>query len=369
MTKHVATKEQIERVRDWSGMAGRKLVFYHNDPDGISSAALWMGAFPGFEPVAREGPIMKPEFVRWVGDQDPDVLVFLDLPVDQEWKKLAWLQKHYPDAKIIIIDHHIPDKDMNSARTVHVNNKFIARHKNKYLPAAFLVYETLELLDDDAVSSRLEQVKWVAGAGIIGDYGQKDCAGFFKGIRGKMKSMGSASDLMSAAVTLKGRKGAARILKILLRIGAKPGGMEEFNGRKMLNLWKRYVDAEVDKTLERYRKEREVFAKARAAFFRINSKLNIVSVISTLLSSKSPDRTIIIYKQSANGMWKASGRLQSGRLDLGTTFKKAVKNIGTGGGHKQAAGARVNDWDVFKKRVLTELVKTKKSGKSSVTKS
>ena len=148
MTKQVATKEQVDLIREWTGITGRRLVFYHNDPDGVCSAALWMNVFPGFEALAREGPIMKPEFVRWVGDQDPDVLVFLDLPVDQEWKKLEWLQKHYPDVKIIIIDHHIPDKDMNGERTVHVNNKFIPRHKNKYLPAAYLVYEIMEALGD-----------------------------------------------------------------------------------------------------------------------------------------------------------------------------------------------------------------------------
>lgn len=369
MTRQVATKEQVDRIRKWSGIAGRRLVFYHNDPDGISAAALWMNAFPGFEPVAREGPVMKPEFVRWVGDQDPDVLVFLDLPVDQEWKKLEWLLKHYPDVKIIIIDHHIPDKDLNGERIIHVNNKFIPRHKNNYLPAAYLVYEIMELFEDDSLDKRLEQIKWIAGAGIIGDYGQKDCAGFFKGIRSRMKSMDSAADLMSAAVTLKGRKGADRVLKILMRIGSRPDGLKEFVERKMLNLWKRFVDAEVEKTLDKFKKEKEAFPKQNVVFFRSESKLNIVSVISTLLSAKKPDRIIIIYKQSANGMWKASGRLQSGRLDLSTLFKKAVKNIGTGGGHRQAAGARVSDWDVFKKRVLAELTKTKKSGKSMASKS
>jgi len=351
-----ASKEMLERIREWSSVTGRKLLFYHNDPDGISSAALWMKAFPGFEPVAREGPIMNAGFVRWVSDQDPDVLVFLDLPVDQEWKKIQWLEKHNPDLKMIIIDHHIPERNLSSGRLAHVNNKFVLGLKGKYLPAAYLVYRVLE-----GCGTRLENHKWVAGAGIIGDYGQKDCAEFFKGMKSGMAAMGRASDLMSAAVTLKGRKGADRVLKILLRIGGRDSGMQEFLERSTLKLWKRFVDAEIKNTMKEFKTEKEWFPEANMVAFRIKSKFNIVSVISTMLSEKSPGKVIVIYKLSAGGLWKASGRLQNGRLDLGTIFKRAVKGIGTGGGHRQAAGARVKSWERFKQRLLEELNQARKT--------
>jgi single-stranded DNA-specific DHH superfamily exonuclease len=347
--------EQLGLIREWSSQPGRKLVFYHNDPDGISAAALWMKAFSGFEAIAREGPVIQSGFIRWIADQDPNVVVFLDLPVDQEAKKLEWLVKQHPDIKIIIIDHHIPDKNMAGDGIVHVNNKFIDGLQDKYLPTAYLVYEMLVGIwgggDEKQAKERLKPLKWIAGAGIIGDYGQKDSKEFFKGMKSRMRSMERVSDLVSAAVTLKGKKGADRVLKILLRVADD----KEFLSRKTLALWKKFVDAEVDKTMESYRKEKEEHKDLNLELFRLRSRLNIVSVISTLLSAKHPKKIIIIYKLSNSGMWKASGRLQNGRLDMGTLFKKAVKGIGTGGGHRQAAGARVKDWERFKRRFLSEL--------------
>jgi len=353
--KMIASSMDLKRIEEWSSIAGKKLVFYHNDPDGISSAALWLAAFPEFEAVAREGPIMKPSFVRWIAGQDPDVLVFLDLPVDQEWKKIQWLCKQYKELKIIIIDHHIPDKDLNSDQIIHINNKLDSLFKDKYLPAAFTVYNVLYAMAGADGKEKLERMKWVAGAGIIGDYGQRDCADFFKGIRSRMKAMDQVADLISAAVTLKGRKGADRVLKILLRVKDE----KEFLERKMLQLWKRYVDGEIAETMKEYRKGKEGFKELNLVMFRIKSKLNIVSVISTLLSEKHPRKIILIYKLSAKGMWKVSGRLQNGRLDLGSLFKQVVKGNGSGGGHKQAAGARVNDWDKFKRKLLAGLKEEK----------
>jgi single-stranded DNA-specific DHH superfamily exonuclease len=200
-------------------------------------------------------------------------------------------------------------------------------------------------------------MKWVAGAGIIGDYGQKDCSAFFRNMGGKrgMARMKKATGLLSAAVTLKGREGAERALKILLREERIEGLLK----RKMLGLWKRVVDEEVKKTLDAFRREKEEFPELNLVVFRIRSRLNIVSVISTLLSEKNPDKIIIIYKLSSKGMWKASLRLQSGRLDLGTLTKKCVKGMGSGGGHRQAAGARMSDWNKFRNRIIRELGRRK----------
>ena len=344
--RQIIPRKDLKSIEEWSSVTGKKLLFYHNDPDGICSAALWMECFDGFELVAREGPVMKPAFVRWIADQDPDVLVFLDLPVDQEWNKIRWLEEHDPELKVVVIDHHIPDRDISSGQTVHINNRFIPGLKDKYVPASYLIYRILEGMGKD-----VRPLKWLAGAGIIGDYGQKDCRTFFRGIKGKMNVMKNVSDLISAAVTLKGRQGAERVLKILLRERDAKG----FLGRKTLALWKGFVDREVKATIDEYRKGKEDFPELGLAMFRVKSRLNIVSVVSTLLSAKHPHKIIVIYKLSRKGMWKASLRLQDASVDLGTLTKKCVKGIGTGGGHMQAAGARVKDWEKFRRRFLAAL--------------
>ncbi|RLI96470.1 MAG: hypothetical protein DRO99_04405, partial [Candidatus Aenigmatarchaeota archaeon] len=158
MKKELASKANLKKMEKWSGAEGTKLLFFHNDPDGIASAALWLRCFPDFEPIVRDGPSMDPGFVKWVADRDPDTAVFIDLPVDQEWKKLEWLQKHNPDLKVVVIDHHIPEKRMGSPRMIHVNNKFVPGLKERYLPASYLTYRLLDRRGKD-----IGGYKWVSG--------------------------------------------------------------------------------------------------------------------------------------------------------------------------------------------------------------
>ena len=67
------------------------------------------------------------------------------------------------------------------------------------------------------------------------------------------------------------------------------------------------------------------------------------------------DYVIIIYKKW-NGAFKVSMRCQDGHINVGELGKKCSEGIGTGGGHKKAAGAFINkDWDTFRKRI-TEFV-------------
>ncbi len=342
----IITADDLNKIEEWSSAPGRKLLFYHNDPDGICSAALWMKAFPDFEPMAREGPVMEQGFVRWIADQDPSTVVFVDLPVDQEWKKMRWLEKQVKDLNIIVIDHHIPEKDITTPRTIHVNNKLVDISKDRYLPASMIVYDMLE-----SVGRAGKPVKWIAGIGVIGDYGHKSNQDFFKGMKSRMRKMDKASQMISAAVTLKGRKGADRVLKILLREKELEGFLE----RKTLKLWTDYVDREIGETLKDFRKNKEHVPGLKLIFFRMRSRLNIVSTISTIVSEKHPQSVIIIYKQNPRGMWKASLRMQSGKRDLGTLAKEAVRGMGSGGGHRNAAGARFDNWVLFRKRVIDAL--------------
>ncbi|RLI98516.1 MAG: hypothetical protein DRO99_00455, partial [Candidatus Aenigmatarchaeota archaeon] len=176
----------------------------------------------------------------------------------------------------------------------------------------------------------------------------KDCAAFLRGM--DKKKLSDGADLISAAVTLKGKEGAKRSLKIMLREDRIEGLLK----RKTLAIWKHFVDDEIKRILGLYKTEKEEYPEKNLTMFRIKSSLNISSVISTILSERNPKKIIVIYKLSS-GAWKASLRLQDGRTDLGTLAKKCTKGIGSGGGHRQAAGARVNNWTKFKKRLLESL--------------
>ncbi len=332
--------KELEKLRDFLDIRGKKMLFYHRDCDGICSAAMWLRFFSDFEARPREGPRMDSGFVRHVIDQDPDLLVFLDLPIDQEWKRIRKMLDSLPDVRILIIDHHIVERDLNSGRILHINPKF---KNDVYLPAAFLVYRILEQLGED-----VGNMDWISALGIAGDYGFEDCRDFLDKVGIKNLDMGVG--LVSAAMSLKGLKGADKVLKIMLA----SDGYKEFLRTKTLGLWKKYVDKEFRDVVSDFKKEREEHKDANLVIYIIKSRLNFVSVVATHFSEKLPDKVILIGKKGKYG-WKLSVRNQSGKVNVGDLVKKCVKGIGSGGGHKKAAGGIVKDWEKFKRRLLAEL--------------
>lgn len=332
--------KELEKLRDFLDIRGKRILFYHRDCDGVCAAALWLRFFTDFEAMPREGPRMDNRFVKHVVDQDPDLLVFIDLPVDQEWKRVEKMLDSLPDTRILIIDHHIVEKDLNSGRILHINPKL---KKDVYLPAAFLVYRILEQLGED-----VEELDWVAALGVVGDYGFEDCGDFLDAIG--IKNLDKGTELVSAAITLKGLKGADIVLKLLLASDS----YREFLQAKTLGLWKKYVDREFRDVISDFKKEREEHKDANLVIYIIKSRLNFVSVVATHFSEKLPDKVILIGKKGRYG-WKLSVRNQSGEVNVGDLAKKCAKGIGSGGGHKKAAGGIVKDWEKFKRRLLAEL--------------
>ncbi|MFQ5647610.1 MAG: DHHA1 domain-containing protein [Candidatus Aenigmatarchaeota archaeon] len=338
----IVTREQVDRADEFLRTKGKKLLFYHQDSDGICSAALLLKFFPGFEAVVREGPRMDDRFVEEVLEKKPSLVVFLDLPVDQE----------LPKARILVIDHHIPEADLNSERILHINHMFTQK---VYIPTSYQVYRVLERM-----GRKMGGLCWISAIGIIGDYGFKECHDFLLKCKVRypellyehpMESkLAKASEMISSAVTLKGARGAMMALDILV----KAKRHADFAGHKGLVRLDKRMKAEVDKILDEFSKKKEEHPELNLIIFEVRSKLNITSVISSILARLYPD-DIIIIRKGHNGGWKISARSQTGIVNLGEIIKKCVSGIGSGGGHEKAAGAMVNNWEEFKARLLRAL--------------
>ena len=343
--------DEIERLKSFLRAKGKKLLFYHQDADGICSAALWLKFFPGFEAKAREGPRMDDIFVQDVKEKEPDLVVFLDLPVDQEAERLREISK---GRDVIIIDHHIPEENMSSENILHVNPKF---RKDVYLPASYLVYRILEKL-----KKKVEPLIWISVIGIIGDYGFKECKELLDKcrviypdllyVRPLESKLGKGAELISAAITYKGLRGAKKALDIL--VGAE--SYTDFAENRQLLQWKGTVQKEIDKILEEFKEKKEEYSELNLLVYKIESKLSISSVISSILARLYPNDIIIVRKRTESGNWKLSVRSQRGIINVGETIKMCVKDIGSGGGHKKAGGALIQDWDKFRERFFNSLV-------------
>ena len=350
ITHKIIGKPDTEKIRAWFSRKGSKLLVYHRDADGVCSAAIFLKCFPDFNTIPREGPIIDSHFFREIISRRPDALVFLDMPVDQEWEKILKLCRELPGLRIMILDHHIPIKNMNSERIIHINPMFMG---DAYIPASCVVYQLCSQMGFEVKPSM-----WVSIIGIIGDYGMKDCRWMFKEYKQYVKKHGGpscndlygASDILSSAITLKGVIGAEKSLKILS--GASK--YEDVRKSEDLKKWNVIVQREVNKIVNDFEKRKEIDEKV--ILYEIKSSMNITSIIATITAERHPEEIVIIRKRSGD-LWKISLRYQAGKVSVGDLAKNASKGIGSGGGHVKSAGALVNDWQEFKRRVLEHINK------------
>jgi single-stranded DNA-specific DHH superfamily exonuclease len=348
----ITDQKELRRLEEFLKTPGKRLLFNHRDADGICSAALLLKFFGEFESNARQGPRIEREFVKSVVEKNPDLLVFLDLPVDQEWDKIKEILEKLPKTRMVVIDHHIYERDMNSERIVHVNPRFF---EDKYIATSYIAFKLLQSL-----GRNVSQFVWISAIGIIGDYDIKDCMDVielsektYPGSVGKNpmgSKLGYASELICSAVTIKGSQGADSVLKILL----ESKDYRKFLESRRLKAWHQKVKEEIRRVIKNAYKSAETHPKLRLNIYTIRTRMSLTSAVSTYFAEKYPGKTVIIRRKAENE-WKLSFRNQSGEVNVGNLAKKCVQGIGTGGGHKKAAGAIVSDWEKFHERLLEEM--------------
>lgn len=343
MSEKVLGNINVEKIKEWFSQKEKKILVYHRDADGVCSAALFMKFFKDFSRIPREGPVIDDNFFKKLLDKEPKLLVFVDIPVDQEYKKIEKLMEKLPELKISIIDHHLPEKNMNSEKLIHVNPMF---NGNYYVPASCVLYKLFKLMNFD-----VEKYIWITAMGMIGDYAIKDCAWVLEEnekLKGpKHCELVKATEMIASSITLKGAEGAEKVLKLLM----KSDNFEEFKNSKELKRWNEIVQKEVKRLLNDFDRNKEFISEKNIIFYEIKSKMNIASIIATATAEKYPNNLIIIRKK-AGDHWKISLRYQKGDISVGDLAKNASKGIGSGGGHVKSAGALVNNWEEFRRRLL-----------------
>jgi single-stranded DNA-specific DHH superfamily exonuclease len=344
-------KQTLSKLNEFMNIEGRKFLYYHRDCDGVCSAALLTKYYPGFTAITKKGPRLTEEALNTMIRKKPDLVVFLDLPVDQERKSLTKFQKAVPSAKIVIIDHHVFEKNLDSKNVIHINPLFT---KNVYQSASYIVYTMLK----KTFGPKVKRFSWIAMMGAIGDYDLadsqdlvKECGASYPNLLDKNppeSELAKGAKLLGAIITLKSWKGAQESLDIL----TKAETYDDFSSVKKLKDYEREVDKEFKRTVEKAK--REEVPECNLLMMEIETDLSLVSPVSNYFSEKYPKKIILIRKHSGTE-WKFSVRFQEGKINLGEIVKKAVKGIGSGGGHPKAAAGLTEDWDGFRRNFIREL--------------
>ncbi len=307
----------VDFLRKIEGNVG---IFFHDDADGACSAALINALLKqrGVKTTLATGPIDKDSFKAFKFIK-VDYVGFTDLAVDQYPQ---WLEP-FDKEKTIIIDHHPIHNDLNEVGFLYINSRLT--EPEKYISASQICSEICK-------KAGLEGKEWIGRLGGVGDRALKGNADEEQG-----------ANIIGANKAARGPDSLIKIAKFLTTANSLDDLLYKTEYIKPLAL----IDAELERQIKNFEKN-EI---QDINFFEFRGNYSILSILSSALFDKYPDKTIIIYRIN-DGYVKISGR--SPDHDLGTFITKAVEDIGDGGGHPKPAGAKIKekDFKLFKKRIL-----------------
>lgn len=367
MTSHIDSPAYAEAISFLKniGAEDRVLVVHHWDMDGSASAAIISKVLEEVRGREADKIVTPAGRVHTVGNSEEERLrnddfthlIVLDMNATRE--RIAELKDIGVD--ILIIDHHniegVPEE------AVFVNPRL--EDPDAYVPAS-------KLCNDIAKSFNMN-LDWIAGFGVIQDFAVQGHEELFEQLRKEYERY-FPEDLTQHTLAKNCRYGKySSVLNIkpyndtehcarlahnalvnaetLKHLEARPEYQE------LYDYYKRMYQ-EIERAVEHFDDEREVYEEEKLIFFQFTSSFHINSSIATRISLDEEDWIHIITNVN-DGRANVSARCQSGRVDLGTLLRNALpKDVkGEAGGHRRAAGAslpadRMNE---FKQNLLEQL--------------
>lgn len=331
------------------------IIVFHNDTDGAISTTLLMKLLRSVENepdiIAQPMPVSD-SLVQNIKTYMPNKIIFVDLAVDQKPEMIKELSTF---CEILIIDHHVPYKNLNGKKVVHYNPVF--DKEGIYQSASYLVYKLCNRVID------MSKWLWLAGIGLVGDYNLddsqdlvKEIEGAYEGVQrtGIEESILANIDNMITATKATKRLSMEQIVHVLDEMTAPEDIKNVRNGDKIIESF-RLIETETRTFLL----DAEASQGSHAyIIYELKSKYNLRSPLSTALSKRYPSKFIAVYQRVGNKI-KVSARRQKGK-NIITILEAAGSGLSViAGGHPAAAGATVsaNVWDKFRENLIEALKK------------
>ena len=326
----------------------------HNDADGISSAALNNAFLKKFRGRGADyisiNPMPPQYLLRSLKSTVPDRIIITDLAIIDS----PMIEKVASLGKTMLIDHHTYGKisDFVKRNVVYYNPR--KRNRELYQSASYLVYKLTSKIED--MSDRM----WIAVVGIIGDYdisGSKDllkeAKKTYPEIRMDIEKLNETVfgdiALMIYAMNVYKEK-MVPVVELMSDFSSPYEFAKSEKARKYMEL-KHRLEAEIETEKERFRTELE----SRGKFIFFETHTRAVSIISTMLGTKHPDKIVVVYRKEGNRI-KLSARNQGRKYNVGQLLREASSEVegARGGGHPPAGGAQVplSKWEQFKSALM-----------------
>lgn len=338
------TEQQIKEIREHLEKAQNPLFFFDNDNDGLISFLLLRRAIERGRGVAiKSFPELNSKYYRKVRELKPDYIFILDKPVVSE----EFLEKAKKDAiPVVWIDHHQVEKIRNNYASYY--NPFFNDSSNE--PVSYMSYKITNKKDDI----------WLAVIGCISDCYFPD---FYPEFEKKYPELSSKNSKFAFDLLYNSEIGRiARILDFSLKdttthvvemikfMSKVKGPMDILEENlKTEQILKRYdeINSKYQLLMNKAREQ----ASNEFIYFQYGGNLSLSGNLANQLIYEFPDKIIVVVYIKGD---VANISLRGGN-DIRKLTLESIKHIhgATGGGHKNATGAKmsVSDLPVFKENV------------------
>jgi single-stranded DNA-specific DHH superfamily exonuclease len=357
MDKKSALIEKFRKFIDSLTKQDIVAVLHHTDPDGVCSGVIMAKLVENkrgkkidlhINQKANEIAIVD-KTVEILRENKVNKLIITDLCIDQDPPNVKRIEKF---AEILVIDHHKLYNDISSEKTIFLKPQMVSDKKPGSYPAAKLC------LDLASGAAEMPGSDWIAAIGVIGDTTFNEWKDFLDQVFSKYNiekkseifetELGKAASLISNAESYNSEN-SAESFEIVYNASSP---------RDVLNSSIQKYRQEVDSAISYWIEHMEDFAEIRDdfIFYLINPKFDIKSGISTRLSLKHPDKTIVIVQEIEDGIFGVSARRRDEKIAVNELLENATEGLegASAGGHIPAAGAkfRRDDFAQFKKNLM-----------------
>ncbi len=309
----------------------------HTDVDGIVSAKV-VSRFFDYELLKFVGyDEISDDLVAELKEKGINRVVMTDLSIDD----VGVVERISEFAEVLVIDHHLFEKDFNSDKIVFMNAQGNC--------ATYLSYYLFSMVED------VSKLDWLVACACVADFMYFKNQDWMKGVYSKYGEEFDSSD----SGIRKGKFWDVQYELNLALIYFKDDLMKVFEGVGEgvfdlgdLDEGSSEVREEIDSIVDGFERDKEVFGDVY--YYEIAPRFSVTSMVSTIVSVRNPHNTILIGKVKDDG-FQISARRQDKKKNMSELLKELVAGFegSNAGGHVPAAGARIllKDKEEFKKRV------------------
>jgi single-stranded DNA-specific DHH superfamily exonuclease len=363
--------EELKPAIDYLGKINEDdqvVIIHHWDMDGISSSAIISKILEQERGRPAEEVTIPAERSYHLTEKDHELLenatklIVLDFNLKAD--ELEELEEEF-NLDVLVVDHHSFDREPD---VDFVNPR--AEDAEVYIPCSKIC------MDIASEFGLEEEVRWIAGLGVIQDFGVDSCPELFEELE-ENYDMYLPEELSqqqlaknceygrySSVLNIKPYRDSKHYAKLAYQALMNSEDLKELEAqeeyRKVYEVYLEMQD-EFNDAVENYEEDREIDREKMIIFFDIDSDFHITSSIATNMSTKTPEWVHLVIQKDEDEI-NISARCQSGRVDLGKLMQEAlpegaVEDGGEAGGHQKAAGASMKPkyLEEFKEN-FTELV-------------